>query len=234
MIDNVRNTVLSIISKDNRGYITPEEFNLFAKQAQMEIFEGYMYDYNNAVSKQNARMINDGYANVLNKLEEAIDIFRPAPVGLTYNPIISELNYPLPSDIFLINSVIYNGTTEVEKAPYNILNLVSSNMTAPSTLYPVYTQGANRIKVYPSTIIADITLDYIRTPADPKWTWSTLSGGEPLFNQGANDYKDFELPPVDEPRLVVKILQYAGISIREAEVVQAAKTEEIQDKQEKN
>lgn len=234
MIDNVRNTVLSIISKDNRGYITPEEFNLFAKQAQMEIFEGYMYDYNNAVSKQNARMINDGYANVLNKLEEAIDIFRPAPVGLTYNPIISELNYPLPSDIFLINSVIYNGTTEVEKAPYNILNLVSSNMTAPSALYPVYTQGANKIKVYPSTIIADITLDYIRTPADPKWTWSTLSGGEPLFNQGAADYKDFELPPVDEPRLVVKILQYAGISIREAEVVQAAKAEEVQDKQEKN
>jgi hypothetical protein len=98
----------------------------------------------------------------------------------------------------------------------------------------VYTQGANKIKVYPSTIIANIKLDYIRIPADPKWTWSTLSGGEPLFNQGATDYKDFELPPVDEPRLVVKILQYAGISIREAEIVQAAKTEEIQDKQEKN
>ena len=234
MIDNVRNTVLSIISKDNRGYITPEEFNLFAKQAQMEIFEGYMYDYNNAVYKQNARMINDGYANVLNKLEEAIDIFRPAPSTLTYDAAPLQLNYPLPADIFLINSVIYNGSTEVEKAPYNILNLVSSNMTAPSALYPVYTQGANKIKVYPSTIIANIKLDYIRIPADPKWTWSTLSGGEPLFNQGATDYKDFELPPVDEPRLVVKILQYAGISIREAEVVQAAKTEEIQDKQEKN
>lgn len=230
MIDNVRNTVLSIISKDNRGYITPEEFNLFAKQAQMEIFEGYMYDYNNAISKQNARMINDGYANILNKLEETIDIFRPAPSALTY----ASLNFLLPSDIFFINSVIYNNTTEVEKAPYNILNLLSSNMTAPSALYPVYTQGANKIKVYPTTIITNITLDYIRTPADPKWTWSTLSGGEPLFNQGAADYKDFELPLVDEPRLVVKILQYAGISIREAEVVQAAKTEEVQDKQEKN
>ena len=232
MIDNVRNTVLSIISKDNRGYITPEEFNLFAKQAQMEIFEGYMYDYNNAVSKQNARMINDGYANVLNKLEETIDIFRPAPSILTYDALL--LNYPLPDNIFFINSVIYDDTTEVEKAPYNILNLLSSNMTAPSTIYPVYTQGANKIKIYPSTIITDIKLDYIRVPVDPKWTWSTLSGGEPLFNQGATDYMDFELPPVDEPRLVVKILQYAGISIRETEIVQAAKTEEIQDKQEKN
>ena len=232
MIDNVRNTVLSIISKDNRGYITPEEFNLFAKQAQMEIFEGYLYDYNNAVSKQNARMINDGYANVLNKLEETIDIFRPVPSTLTYSAL--SLNYSLPSDIFFINSVIYNNTTEVEKAPYNILNLLSSNMTAPSATYPVYTQGANKIKVYPTTIIANIKLDYIRTPADPKWTWSVLSGGEPLFNQGATDYKDFELPLVDEPRLVVKILQYAGISIREAEIVQAAKAEEVQDKQEKN
>ena len=45
MINDVRNTVLSIISKENRGYITPLEFNLFAKQAQLEIFGQYMFNY---------------------------------------------------------------------------------------------------------------------------------------------------------------------------------------------
>jgi hypothetical protein len=45
--------------------------------------------------------------------------------------------------------------------------------------------------------------------------------------------QDFELPLSDFSGLVVKILQYAGVSIREMEVVQAAKSEEIQDSQQK-
>ena len=40
-INNVSQTVLVIINKDNRGYITPEEFNRLAALAQNEIFESY-------------------------------------------------------------------------------------------------------------------------------------------------------------------------------------------------
>jgi hypothetical protein len=88
--------------------------------------------------------------------------------------------------------------------------------------------------VYPNTIISAISADYIRYPLAPKWTWVSLSGGEPVFDQSALDYQDFELPLSDENNLIIKILQYAGLTIREAEIVQAAKSEEVQDKQEKN
>lgn len=229
MINSVRNTVLSIASKDNRGYITPLEFNQFAKQAQMEIFEEYIYTYNNAYNKQNARMNGIGYADIVRKSEEVLDIFRPVPPTLSY----SASAFALPSNLFQTQTVIYNSTTEVDKAPRNILNLLASNDTAPSTTYPVYIQRANTIVVYPTTITSLITLDYIRTPLDPKWTWTTLSGGEPLFNQGAGDYQDFELPLSDEPKLIIKILEFAGVSFRDADVVQFAKAEEVQDKQEK-
>lgn len=229
MIDSVRNTVLSIISKDNRGYITPFEFNLFAKQAQMEIFEDYIYTYSNAMNKQNARLNGIGYSNIVRKAEEVLDLFRPDPLALTY--VVSA--FPLPSDLYLTQTVIYNDAVEVDKAPSNILNLLTSNMTSPTTAYPVYTQNNNSIKVYPLTIVSDITLDYLRTPVDPKWTWVSLIDGAPIFDQGANDYQDFELPIADEPKLVVKILQYAGISIREADIAQAASSEEVQDKQDK-
>ena len=40
-INNVYQTVLVLANKDNRGYITPAEFNRMADQAQNEIFEGY-------------------------------------------------------------------------------------------------------------------------------------------------------------------------------------------------
>ena len=43
-IDTVYQRVLALANKEQRGYITPQEFNLFANQAQMEIFEQYFYD----------------------------------------------------------------------------------------------------------------------------------------------------------------------------------------------
>ena len=45
-IDTVYQRVLNIANKEQRGYITPQEFNLFANQAQMDIFEQYFYDLN--------------------------------------------------------------------------------------------------------------------------------------------------------------------------------------------
>ena len=45
-IDTVYQRVLAILNKENRGYVTPQEFNLFANQAQLEIFEQYFFDLN--------------------------------------------------------------------------------------------------------------------------------------------------------------------------------------------
>ena len=75
MINEVRNTVLSILAKDNRGYVTPLEFNLYAKQAQLDIFERYIYLYSNAIIKQNQRMHGEGYSDVPKKLSEVLDTF---------------------------------------------------------------------------------------------------------------------------------------------------------------
>ena len=36
-IDTVYQTVLALANKEQRGYITPQEFNLFANQVQLEI-----------------------------------------------------------------------------------------------------------------------------------------------------------------------------------------------------
>jgi hypothetical protein len=60
-----------------------------------------------------------------------------------------------------------------------------------------------------------------------------MVGNVPLFNPAQPDYQDFELPVSEGPLLVVKILQYSGISIREDAVVQAMENEEAIDIQKK-
>ena len=75
MINSVRNTVLAIINKNNYGYISPNDFNLFAKQAQLDLFDEYFFNYNEQINEENARMSGTGYANIKLGYEEVIDTF---------------------------------------------------------------------------------------------------------------------------------------------------------------
>ena len=75
MINSVRNTVLSVINKNNYGYITPADFNLFAKQAQMEIYEEYYSSYNKAINMENARMSGTDYADIEQPIAETLESF---------------------------------------------------------------------------------------------------------------------------------------------------------------
>lgn len=315
MINTVRNTVLSVLNKNNYGYLSPSDFNLFAKQAQLEIFESYFYSYNNQINKENARVSGTELADIRKGLEEDIDVFSVTK-GL-YNSNNSFYFLPSPtttgSDYYLINkvlvyeSVLTEGTTtsfdpalnklidtsatfttsvsvgdivaiedggvqyltilsvdsdteltvsgtffsqsgisyavykkgekmnEAEKVTNSkITMLVNSNLTSPSVLLPAYTQEASLLTAYPSNVnsIGRVVSQYIRYPKEPRWTYISLLNGEPVFDATQPDYQDFELPLDDEVNLIVKILQYAGISIRESDVYQFGKTEEIQTNQE--
>ena len=75
MINSVRTTVLAIANKNNFGYISPNDFNLYAKQAQLDLFEDYFYAYNAQIRKENARQSGTGYANITQGLAEVIDSF---------------------------------------------------------------------------------------------------------------------------------------------------------------
>ena len=239
MINSVRNTVLAIVNKNNYGYISPGDFNLFAKQAQLDLFDEYFFNYNEQVNEENARLSGTGYANIKLGYEEVIDYFSVTEF-LTQKTLGTSVYY-LPSttttgsDYYLLNKVLcYSGGNllgEAEKVTHSkITQLNSSLLTTPNTTFPAYTQAGDSITVFPTTINAgaDVQAQYIRYPKDPKWTYVTLYNGEPLFDQTASDYQDFELPIDDSNDLVAKILQYAGISIREKDVFEFGKIDEQQ------
>ena len=49
-VNTVYTTVLTILNKEQRGYLTPFEFNSLGRQVQMEIFESYLFL--NSLSKE--------------------------------------------------------------------------------------------------------------------------------------------------------------------------------------
>jgi hypothetical protein len=71
----------------------------------------------------------------------------------------------------------------------------------------------------------DIKCNYIRKPADPNWTY-TVVVGKALHNASASDLQNFELHASEETSLVLKILQLAGVSIKDTLLIQTASTAE--------
>jgi len=134
------------------------------------------------------------------------------------------------------------GVNECEKVTNKkITQLNMSNLTKPTELFPAYSNSSTVIQVFPQDIqvgvnqgqtsLGRVLCQYIRYPKNPKWTYASLVGGTPAFNPSSPLYQDFELPLDDEPSLVNKILQYAGMSIRETEVAQFGQVLETTDNQ---
>ena len=299
MINEVRNAVLSVLNKNNYGYISPSDFNLYAANAQMELYEEYYSSYNKTINAENLRSSGTDYADIESPLAESLEIFLMTDylvnlgansfsmptlttVGNDSYYILKILCYPTlittgtntsvassllvdSTALFLSNGVsvgdiVANITTgaianilqiisntsvslsddifsssgenyrifsskvkEADKVSVGKITMLnSSNLTQPSELFPSYTLEAQTIKVYPSTIRfkGQLQAVYFRFPKTPKWTYVTLTSGEPSFDQSQPDYQDFELPNEDGYKLVTKILEYCGISIRETEVTQ--------------
>ena len=315
MINSVRNTVIAILNKNNYGYISPSDFNLYAQQAQLELFMKYFSDYNTIINKENARASGTDYADFGKSFAEQAEEFivtnpltntsvttalsntyylpsltttgdeeyminkvlcysKILTSGVNTSVVASQLidslaNFSLagvsvgdivtntsvapmttatvtsvsatvlglsaniftlvPQSYRIIDTSVQNEAEKVSAGKITLLNM--SPITSPSVNYPAYTQTGDLITFYPSSIInlpLQVEATYFRYPKEPKWTYISLANGEPVFDQSQPDYQDFEIGAQNETSLVVKILQYCGISIRETLVAQFGKQEEME------
>ena len=233
-IDTVYQRVLSIANKEQRGYITPQEFNLLANQAQLEIFEQYFYDTN-----QFSRVPGNDtvYSDTLDILKEKIDHFEK------YRQAVDMSNgsgVGILPDHYRMGEVLYYDSdgkyVEIDKIDQNAIHhILNSPLTNPVATRPVYVRysgaGDNqsnrerRIQIYPTSITSNVQCNYVAKPTKVEWTY-TVVNGEALYN--ATNVVDFELHVSEEPKLVIKILELAGIVIKDPNLYQLVDKEEIE------
>ena len=74
-VNKVYRTVLSIINKEGRGFLTPDQFNRIGRQVQLDLLERAFFDYNKALNKEKGNITNNEYADIPKIIKEKIDIF---------------------------------------------------------------------------------------------------------------------------------------------------------------
>ena len=221
-VDTVYQRVLAILNKEQRGYLTPEEYNLFANQAQMDIFEQYFYDIN-----QFDRMHGNSteYSDMLDLLNKKIAIFEKTANLGNYDTD----HYNLPSDLYRLGAVIYSNAEAERITNKEWLYINSSPIAKPTNTFPVYTRNEDGIQVRGAATITTnsaITCNYIKTPDQVIWNYNTVLGNAQYNATGS---VNFELHPSEETELVIKILALAGLLVQDMGVYQVATAEEAKD-----
>ena len=210
-IDVVYQRVLAIANKEQRGNITPQQFNIFANQAQMRIFEQYFYDIN-----QFSRVHGNSteYSDMLDVLREKVSPFEIWQEAISH----SGGYFNLSANVYRLGNVYYNSTLVefMDKARFVYIN--QAPLTKPTTTRPVYLRtNDNKIEVYPNSITDNVKCNYISKPTKAAWGYVVVSN-EALYNAGTS--VDFQLHESEETSLVMEILELAGISIRREDLAQ--------------
>tara|TARA_R110001606_G_C15169376_1_gene627970 strand:- start:45 stop:824 length:780 start_codon:yes stop_codon:yes gene_type:complete len=245
-IDTVYQKVLAIANKEQRGYLTPQDFNLFADHAQKEIFEQYFYDLNQF---RRVPGNNTVYADMINNLENKISYFKRYDQNMS-----DETN--INGDVFIEDNTGHGGediyklitvrlrhkagqplyVAEEVQVGSEFFLYADSPLTSHTKKRPVYWKRTHTgkgisIRIYPrpqisnpydSSVDGAVLISYIKKPQTPNWNYQIVN--EKPFFKNDSESQDFELHSSDESELVYRILALAGVQIEKPQLTQTAIT----------
>jgi len=240
-VNAVYKTVLLILNQQQRGYMTPDEFNKVATQVQLNIFEKYEDDLNQMYRvPQN----DTEYANRVKNIEDNLQYFQRTGTTTGTNPFTLVPGTTPFNDqpgaanvtdtVYRLGSIIYQDAELSQYAQRNeILQILKSPLTQPTKSFPIYLYENNLVYVYPTTIINSagelITFSYLKTPADVVWGFGVGSLGQ--FEYSAGLSVNFELNVSEQSNVIMRILSYAGVIINDPTIIQVAQGEIQQEEQ---
>ena len=234
-INTVYTTVLYILNKEQRGYVTPAEFNSLAVLVQDEIFESYFPD-GNQVNRQNQNNTQNDteFFNMFKDISYKLYPFeRTAPFTYNAGAGILGWEYTGTGTIFKLGEIIstynttnpqYDSITELASQS-DFSKITRSTLTAPTVQYPLCTTGTGPnnsvlIKVNPQPNLLNINALF--TPIAPEWKFTVGSLGQYIY---ANTSINFELDISEQTNLIIGILKYCGLIINDPTIIQSAAAE---------
>ena len=150
-VNTVYQTVLYILNKEQRGYVTPSEFGSIADLVQKEIFQSYFPDGNQVNRQiQNNTQNDTEFFNMYKDIAYKLYPFEKE-ILFTYNSSNDCYYNNTPNTIYKIGEVItkysgqpqYNSITQlVSRKDFD--KITRSKLTSPTKQYPIfYTTNSN-------------------------------------------------------------------------------------------
>lgn len=245
-IDYIRTVVRNLMDKDAQGWIGDAKFNSLVTEVQDEVFNDIYFMFTQAlVKRRNFLEYKDfKYSGISQIRDDLRPLFRS---GVNLSLISGETNkFDYPSDYRYLDGVNALGKTcEIYDTGENTSYLLQGR-AAPTREWPIAIMASDiqieprlRYDGNPELYNGQVKISYYKNPrgidangnpVDQSPTWAyTIVGGKSIYNPSASI--QLELPESTYNKVIVRMLQRYGISVREAEVVNYAKSEELQNNQ---
>lgn len=240
-VNTVYTTVLYILNKEQRGYVTPSEFNSIADLVQKEIFNSYFPNGNQQNRKNQNNSENDTeFFNMFEDIEYKLSPFKK-DITLTYDSANNTFYNATSSSIYKIGEVLvtYTGQPKYESIAQlvnkrDFEKITRSKLTSPTKEYPLFittnatpTSLSNRLalKISPwtSSTSGSVVASCLLNPTSPNWNFTVGSVGQYIYS--ANGSVDFQLDISEQTNLIINILKYFGIVINDPTIIQVAEQE---------
>jgi hypothetical protein len=218
-VDTIYQRVLALANKEQRGYITPQEYNLLANQAQMAIFESYFYAKNQRDRIEDARSIEVDETDISELISRKLAPFTSIEdvTDASNGMILPAATASGGHDVYQIGTVFLGSSYEpCTKVSYFDARRFarSKRHLGGSAITPIYCDSrfnGKDIEVFSGTATAQINgvkVECFRVPATAAWGYVVVNG-KALYNSATS--VNFELHRSEEDTLTNKILELAGI-----------------------
>ena len=227
-VDTVYQRVLALANKEQRGYITPQEYNLLANQAQMSIFEGYFYAKNQRDRAEPSRTNEVDESDIGELLDAKLNPFESNEFVAGGHTFPSTVDVDSVAHTVFQTGLVYLGDEVCQKVkPAEAQRFKGSirHMATTANQSPIYANNrvtGRDISVYAGSTTpssAPVTVQCFRVPKTVDWAYVVVSDVA-LYNASVS--VDFELHVSEEDTLTNKILELAGIIINKVGLAQTA------------
>jgi hypothetical protein len=239
-VDTVYKTVLLILNKEQRGYMTPDEFNRVATQVQLDVFEQYFDDLNQQLRVPQS---DYDYSDRQMSIDEKMSPFKTSGTciysGSKFNfpvieagggTVIYDGSEPSGSQVAFhsLGTVLYTPLTgfptEIQRLARNeFYNIQQSPLTASTKDFPTYLYEGGKLTVSPSSIQSEVSISFLRKPKNVIWGYNPGNLGQYVYSSA--DSQNFELNTGEQVNVITRILFYSGVIIRDPQVIQVAASE---------
>jgi len=218
-VDTVYQKVLALANKEQRGYITPQEFNLLADKAQMELYDMYFHDIKTGVHKATNQQ---GVAfDEIELIQEKLQPFQ-ATTPLTLTAGTETLT--IPDFVHYINILKYKFGEVTEMTLKEVSYTQNHPLLSATQNRMVYVREPDNVIRLRPILLEDTSfvLHYYKRPKPPEWAYVVVNS-KALYN--SNSSVNFTLHGSEEELLVARILQLAGIIIMKPGIVEIGSAE---------
>lgn len=241
-VDTVYQRVLTLANKEQRGYITPQEFNLLANQAQMSIFESYFFSKNLRDRQEDDRTPEVDETDISELMGRKLGPFLsvedltasattfPATVGVSGVQVDVFHTGRVFHNNMVCQKVSINEAQRVTRSKRHYAGLLGTGAIYSDNVVTnrdvlVYASSATYNSASGALITAPITsgvsVECFRVPIDVNWAYVVVgTNKKALYN--ANAAVDFELHRSEEDTVVNKILELSGIVMNKPGLMELA------------